>query len=101
MVTFRDRARLHPDSKRTAPSIPVLCQLPAIIACFINVVFWAASAALLIMSAIFSLTFSESVLIGIMATIELAFVLAQMGVLLAVGILARSEERRVGKECRN
>ena len=93
MVTFRDRARLHPDSKRVAPSVPVLCQLPAIVACFINVVFWAASAALLIMSAIYSLTISETVLVGIMATIELAFVLAQMGVLLAVGILAVKERR--------
>ncbi|KAH6897969.1 hypothetical protein BKA70DRAFT_1437891 [Coprinopsis sp. MPI-PUGE-AT-0042] len=48
MVTFRDRARLHPSSTKCPPKLPALCRLPTILFCFLIVVLWMCAVAFIV-----------------------------------------------------
>ncbi|KAH6907331.1 hypothetical protein BKA70DRAFT_1285485 [Coprinopsis sp. MPI-PUGE-AT-0042] len=107
MVTFRDRARMHPNSTKAPPTLPAICRLPTIISCFLIVVLWIVALGLMIFTMVvlggslyLGYEYSSSSFYGAVATIatiigsvEAICVVAQIGLLLAVGILGAVERK--------
>lgn len=108
MVTFRDRARLHPKSIKAPPQMPALCRLPSIITCFVIAVLWIVSLGLTILSFIIArpATSTESETEGIplsafiSAGIGALFSASQIGLLMSVGIIAARERASLRKQKR-
>jgi hypothetical protein len=99
MVTFRDRARMHSDSTKSPPTLPALCRLPTLIVCFLIVVLWIAALAIMLLAMIV-LSGSYTLVLGVVervgvaiGSIEVVFVIAQIGLLLAIGILGVLERK--------
>jgi hypothetical protein len=92
IVTFRDRARMHPDSTKPPPALPAPCRLPTIIICFFIVLVW--------IGALGVLAFISYLFTTVIAIVEIIFILAQIGLLLAVGILGSLERRDMKRAIR-
>jgi hypothetical protein len=108
MVTFRDRARMHPNSRKPPPMLPAICRLPTIIFCFLIVVVWLVGLAMIISNMVLldgvvilvSYYRFPGMLWVILGSLETVCILAQMGLLLAIGILGAVERKHAKRHLR-
>ncbi|KAH6890829.1 hypothetical protein BKA70DRAFT_1538086 [Coprinopsis sp. MPI-PUGE-AT-0042] len=98
MVTFRDRARMHPNSTKAPPTLPAICRLPTLVCGFLVAVLWIVALGIMIFTMRVTIALSPypedipllSIIIG---CVEVFFVVAQICLLSAFGRLGEVERK--------